>query len=44
MALADSMFKYGMKKIKMSQASNLGNTISKIGDLGMEAGAINHLM
>jgi|10_taG_2_1085330.scaffolds.fasta_scaffold03073_2 hypothetical protein len=39
MALADSMLKYGMKKIKMSQASNLGNTISKIGDLGMEAGA-----
>lgn len=39
MALADSMLKYGMKKIKMSQASNLGNTLSKVGDLGMEAGA-----
>ena len=39
MALADSMLKYGMQKIKMSQASSLGNTISKIGDLGMEAGA-----
>jgi len=39
MALADSMLKYGLQKIKMSQASNLGNTISKIGDLGMEAGA-----
>ena len=39
MALADSMLKYGMQKIKMSQASSLGDTISKIGDLGMEAGA-----
>ena len=39
MALADSMLKYGMQKIKMSQASSLGDTISKIGDIGMEAGA-----
>ena len=37
MALADSMLKYGMQKIKMSQASYLGDTISKVGGLLTEA-------
>ena len=38
MSLADSMLAYGMKKIKLSQAGKMGETISKIGDIAIEAG------